>query len=243
MEFDGVSFAYDPSCPVLHGVTFRVEPGERVALVGPSGSGKTTIVSLIPRFYDVRAGHVRIDGHDVRDIRIESLRRHISMVLQDPILFSGTIRESILYGRPSATDAEVLDAARAANALEFITALPNGFDTEVGERGSALSGGQRQRITIARAFLKDPKILILDEATANLDPESEYLIQGAMKRLILGRTTFIIAHRLSTIINADRILVLCAGKVIESGTHHQLIANGGLYRDFHKKQFASAEIN
>ncbi len=243
VEFDSVSFAYDPDCPVLHGVTFRVEPGERVALVGPSGSGKTTVVSLIPRFYDVCTGHIRIDGHDVRDVKIESLRRHIGMVLQDPILFSGTIRENILYGRPAATDAEVLEAARAANALEFITASPHGFDTEVGERGSALSGGQRQRVTIARAFLKDPKILILDEATANLDPESECLIQSAMKRLIVGRTTFIIAHRLSTVVNADRILVLCAGKVIESGTHHQLLANGGLYRDFHKKQFASAEIN
>jgi ABC-type multidrug transport system fused ATPase/permease subunit len=243
VEFDNVSFAYVQSCPVLQGVAFHVKPGERVALVGPSGSGKTTIVSLIPRFYDVCAGCVRIDGHDVRDVKIEFLRRHIGMVLQDPILFSGTIRESILYGRPSATDAEVMEAAQAANAMEFVTSLPNGFDTEVGERGSALSGGQRQRITIARAFLKDPKILILDEATSNLDPESEHLIQSAMKRLIIGRTTFIIAHRLSTIINADRILVLCAGKVIESGTHHQLIANGGLYRDFHRKQFASAETN
>lgn len=243
VEFDSVSFAYSPDCPVLHEVTFRVEPGERVALVGPSGSGKTTVVSLIPRFYDVCAGHVRIDGHDVRDVKIESLRRHIGMVLQDPILFSGTIRENILYGRPSATDAEVLEAARAANALEFVTSMPNGFDTEVGERGSALSGGQRQRVTIARAFLKDPKILVLDEATANLDPESECLIQIAMKRLIVGRTTFIIAHRLSTVVNADRILVLCAGRVIESGTHHELLANGGLYRDFHKKQFASAETN
>jgi ABC-type multidrug transport system fused ATPase/permease subunit len=243
VEFDNVSFAYNPGCPVLQGVTFHVEPGERVALVGPSGSGKSTVVSLIPRFYDVCAGCVRIDGHDVRDVKIESLRRHIGMVLQDPILFSGTIRENILYGRPTATDAEVMEAAKAANALEFVPSLPHGFDTEVGERGSALSGGQRQRVTIARAFLKNPKILILDEATANLDPESEDLIQNAMKRLVVGRTTFIIAHRLSTIINADRILVLSAGKVIESGTHHQLLASGGLYRDFHRKQFASAEAN
>jgi len=243
VEFDAVSFAYNQDCPVLHGVTFHVEPGERVALVGPSGSGKTTVVSLIPRFYDVCAGCVRIDGHDVRSVRIESLRRHIGIVLQDPILFSGTIRESILYGKLWATDEEVIEAARAANALEFITSMPNGFESEVGERGGCLSGGQRQRITIARAFLKDPKILILDEATANLDPESEHLIQSAMKRLIVGRTTFIIAHRLSTIINADRILVLSAGRVIESGTHHELIANGGLYRDYHRKQFASAETN
>jgi ABC-type multidrug transport system fused ATPase/permease subunit len=238
-----VSFSYDRKCPVLHSVSFRVAPGEKVALVGPSGSGKTTIVSLIPRFYDVAAGHVLIDGHDVRDVTVPSLRRHIGMVLQDPILFSGSVRENILYGKPWATNDEVIEAARAANALEFITSMPNGFDSEVGERGGFLSGGQRQRITIARAFLKDPKILILDEATANLDPESEHLIQGAMKRLIVGRTTFIIAHRLSTVINADRILVLAAGKVVESGTHHQLLANGGLYRDYHRKQFASAETN
>jgi len=243
VEFDNVSFSYDQKCPVLHGVTFHVEPGERVALVGPSGSGKTTIVSLIPRFYDVAAGHVLIDGHNVRDVTIKSLRRHIAMVLQDSILFSGSIRENILYGKPWATDEEVTEAAGAANALEFITSMPNGFDSEVGERGGFLSGGQRQRITIARAFLKDPKILILDEATANLDPESEHLIQSAMKRLIIGRTTFIIAHRLSTVINADRILVLSAGKVVESGTHHQLLANGGLYREYHRKQFASAETN
>jgi len=243
VEFDNVSFSYDQKCPVLHGVTLHVEPGEKVALVGPSGSGKTTIVSLIPRFYDVAAGRVLIDGHDVRDVTIQSLRRHIAMVLQDPILFSGSVRENILYGKPWATDEEVIEAARAANTLEFITAMPNGFESEVGERGSFLSGGQRQRITIARAFLKDPKILILDEATANLDPESEHLIQGAMKRLIAGRTTFIIAHRLSTVVNADRILVLSAGRVVESGTPHQLLANGGIYREFHRKQFASAEAN
>jgi len=243
VEFDDVSFSYDQKCPVLHGVTFHVQPGERVALVGPSGSGKTTIVSLIPRFYDVAAGRVLIDGHDVRDVTIQSLRCHIGMVLQDPILFSGSVRENILYGKPWATDEEVIEAARAANALEFITAMPNGFESEVGERGSFLSGGQRQRITIARAFLKDPRILTLDEATANLDPESEHLIQGAMKRLIAGRTTFIIAHRLSTVVNADRILVLSAGRVVESGTHHELLANGGIYREFHRKQFASAETN
>jgi subfamily B ATP-binding cassette protein MsbA len=220
-----------------------VRPGEKVALVGPSGSGKTTLVSLIPRFYDVAAGCIRIDGRDVRDVKVKSLRSHIGMVLQEPILFSGTIRENILYGRPSASDEEVMEASRAANALEFITTLPKGFDTEVGERGSCLSGGQKQRVTIARAFLKNPKILILDEATASLDPESECLIQAAMKRLVTGRTTFIIAHRLSTVINADRILVLSAGRVVESGTHHELIANNGLYRDFHRKQFASAETN
>ena len=243
VEFDRVSFSYNDSCPVLHDVSFRVRPGERVALVGPSGSGKTTIISLIPRFYDVHAGQVRIDGRDVRDVTIKSLRRHIGMVLQDPILFSGSVRENILYGKPNATDEEVIEASRAANAYEFIMSMPHGFDSEVGERGCFLSGGQRQRLTIARAFLKDPKILILDEATANLDPESEHLIQNAMKRLVIGRTTFIIAHRLSTVINADRILVLSAGQVVESGTHHELLANGGLYREYHRKQFASAEIN
>jgi ABC-type multidrug transport system fused ATPase/permease subunit len=243
VEFDRVSFSYNGSCPVLHEVAFHVPPGERVALVGPSGSGKTTIISLIPRFYDVQAGHVRIDGHDVRDVTIKSLRRHIGMVLQDPILFSGSVRENILYGKPEATEEEIIAASRTANAYDFIMDLPHGFDSEVGERGGFLSGGQRQRITIARAFLKDPRILILDEATANLDPESEHLIQAAMKRLVVGRTTFLIAHRLSTIINADRILVLSAGQVVESGTHHELLANGGLYRDFHRKQFASAEAN
>ncbi len=241
VEFDAVSFSYNHSCPVLHDVTFRVAPGEKVALVGPSGSGKTTIVSLIPRFYDVSAGRVRIDGKDVRDLKVKSLRGHIAMVLQDPILFSGTIRENILYGNPTASDAEVIEASKAANAYEFIQSLPGGFESEVGERGTALSGGQRQRITIARAFLKDPKILILDEATAALDTESEQLIQSAMSRLIAGRTTFTIAHRLSTVVNADRIFVLANGRIVESGTHHELLARGGLYRELHEKQFASPE--
>jgi ABC-type multidrug transport system fused ATPase/permease subunit len=240
VEFDHVGFSYDQACPVLHDVTFFVRSGEKVALVGPSGSGKTTIVSLIPRFYDVNEGRVRIDERDVRSVTVKSLRRHIAMVLQDPILFSGSIRENILYGNPTATDAEVIEAAKAASAYEFVLSLPNGFETEVGERGALLSGGQRQRITIARAFLKNPRILILDEATASLDPESEHLIQDAMKRLVAGRTTFIIAHRLSTVVNADRIFVLTAGRIVQTGAHHDLLAQGGLYREYYEKQFAAS---
>jgi subfamily B ATP-binding cassette protein MsbA len=237
VTFDGVNFSYKRGCPILKNVTFSVGAGQKVALVGPSGSGKTTIVNLIPRFYDVSAGRVMIDGNDVRDIKIKSLRRFISMVLQDPVLFSGTIRENILYGNPSAGEQDVIKAARAANAYDFINALPNGFDTQVGERGALLSGGQKQRITIARAFLKDPAILILDEATSSLDSQSEYLIQDAMARLVKGRTTFVIAHRLSTIIRADQIFVLSAGSVIESGTHDELLDNARTYRDLYEGQF------
>ncbi len=237
VTFESVSFAYNLGCPILKDVTFCVRAGQRVALVGPSGSGKTTIVNLIPRFYDVSSGRVMIDGHDVRDIKIKSLRRHIAMVLQDPVLFSGTIRENILYGNPSAPESDVIRAAKAANAYDFINSLPEGFETQVGERGALLSGGQKQRITIARAFLKDPAILVLDEATSSLDSQSEYLIQDAMARLVKGRTTFIIAHRLSTIIHADQIFVLSSGSVIESGTHHELLDNAGAYRDLYDGQF------
>ncbi len=240
VTFDHVSFFYNKGCPVLNDVTFTVPAGQKVALVGPSGSGKTTIVSLIPRFYDCNAGEVRLDEHDVRDIKVKSLRRHIGMVLQDPVLFSGSIRENILYGNPRASSAEVVAAAKAANAYDFIMSLPNGFDTEVGERGSFLSGGQRQRITIARAFLKNPRILVLDEATSSLDSESERLIQDAMSRLIAGRTTFIIAHRGSTVRNADRIFVVCDGSIVESGTHSELLLKGGIYRDLYAGQFEAA---
>jgi subfamily B ATP-binding cassette protein MsbA len=240
VTFDSVSFSYNRGCPILKNVTFSVGAGQKVAMVGPSGSGKTTLVNLIPRFYDVGAGRVMIDGHDVRDIKIKSLRRFISMVLQDPVLFSGTIRENILYGNPSAGEQDVIRAARAANAYDFISSLPNGFDTQVGERGALLSGGQKQRITIARAFLKDPAILILDEATSSLDSQSEYLIQDAMARLVKGRTTFVIAHRLSTIIHADQIFVLDAGSVIESGTHEELLDNAGTYKGLYEGQFRAA---
>ena len=237
VDFENVSFAYNYGCPVLKDVTFSVRVGQKVALVGQSGSGKTTIVNLIPRFYDVSAGRVIIDGRDVRDVKIKSLRHHIAMVLQDPVLFSGTIRENILYGNPSASEKDIIKAAQAANAYDFIESLPEGFETQVGERGTLLSGGQKQRITIARAFLKDPEILILDEATSSLDSKSEYLIQEAMSRLVKGRTTFIIAHRLSTIIHADLIFVLSSGSIIESGTHEELLNKKGVYKDLYDGQF------
>jgi len=242
VSFSDVSFSYSQKCPVLHNITFTAIAGQKIALVGQSGSGKSTIASLIPRFYDPSAGEIKIDEYDIRDIKVKSLRRHIGMVLQDPILFSGTIRENILYGNPSAGDAEVIEASKAANAYDFVADLPNGFDTEVGERGTFLSGGQRQRITIARAFLKNPKILVLDEATSSLDSESERIVQDAMNRLIIGRTTFIIAHRLSTVAQADTILVVHAGSIVECGTHRELLLKGGVYRDFYEKQSESISI-
>ncbi|MBE0537117.1 MAG: ABC transporter ATP-binding protein [Phycisphaerae bacterium] len=241
VEFDHVSFAYGDGGPVLQDISFVAEPGQKIALVGASGSGKTTLISLIPRFYDASAGTVLIDGKDVRKLRVGSLRQHVSMVLQDPILFSGTIRENILYGDPSADNHAVVAAAEAANALDFIASLPNGFDTEVGERGAFLSGGQRQRITIARAFLKNPRILIFDEATSSLDSQSERLIQNAMGRLVAGRTTFIIAHRLSTVLSADLILVLSGGRVVETGVHGELMGRDGAYRNFYLRQLESME--
>jgi len=237
VEFDRVEFSYDKGVSVLRDITFTVEPGQRIALVGPSGSGKTTLVGLISRFFDVGAGAIRIDGCDVRSIQVKSLRNHIGMVLQDPILFSGSIRENILYGRPGASDADLVEACKAANSWEFISELEAGLETDVGERGAFLSGGQRQRLTIARAFLKNPRILIMDEATASLDSESEKLIQDALERLLVGRTTFVIAHRLSTIVGADRIIVLDEGMIRESGIHTELLQSGGLYLALYKRQF------
>jgi subfamily B ATP-binding cassette protein MsbA len=238
--FEGVSFRYhdDPAHPwTLEGVDLEVAPGEVVALVGPSGGGKTTLVSLLPRFWDVTRGHVRLDGHDIRTLRLADLRGAIGVVPQEPALFSGTIRENIAYARPGATEAEIVEAAKAAHAHEFVERLPQGYETLVGERGVKLSGGQRQRVAIARAILKDPAVLILDEATSNLDTESERLIEDALGRLLVGRTTLIIAHRLSTVRRADRLVALDRGRIVEEGSHAELLARGGLYARLYQRQF------
>jgi subfamily B ATP-binding cassette protein MsbA len=238
--FEGVSFRYqdDASLPLtLEHVTLRVAPGEVVALVGPSGGGKTTLVSLLPRFWNLEQGRITLDGLDIQSIRLADLRSAIGIVPQDPALFSGTIRENIAYARPKATEAEVRAAARAAHAAEFIDRLPLGYETRVGERGVKLSGGQRQRVAIARAILKNPAVLILDEATSNLDTESERLIEDALSQLLVGRTTLIIAHRLSTVQRADRLVVVDRGRIVEEGTHGELLARRGLYARLYQRQF------
>ncbi len=235
--FENVTFAYDERVDVLEDVSIEIEPGEVLALVGPSGAGKSTFVSMIPRFYDPVAGRILIDGHDLRDVTQRSLREQIGIVPQDTMLFGGTIRENILYGRLDASGEEVIAAAKAANAHDFIMALPDGYDTIVGERGVKLSGGQRQRVAIARAILKDPRILLLDEATSSLDSESEGLVQEALERLMQGRTTIIIAHRLSTVQIADRIAVLDRGHLVELGTHSALLEQDGLYAKLYRMQF------
>src|SRR4030095_9457665 len=221
--FERVSFAYPERECVLRDITFKVEPGELLGIVGPTGAGKTTLVSLIPRFYDPVAGRVLVDGRDVRDVRVKSLRRQISSVLQESILFWGTIQENIQYGRLEATQEEVIEAAKLANAHEFISQLPEGYATHVGERGLTLSGGEKQRLSIARAFLRNAPILILDEPSSALDALTESQLLEAIERLMKGRTTFIIAHRLSTLRSADRILVLDHGEIVEQGVHSELI--------------------
>ena len=237
LRFEQVDFNYDGETQVLHGVTFEAERGQVVALVGPSGAGKTTIANLIPRFFDIQGGRITIDGYDIRQVQLKSWREQIGIVLQEPILFSATIRENIAYGQLGASQAEIEAVAQAANAREFIERLPQGYDTLVGERGVKLSGGQRQRIAIARALLRNPRLLILDEATSSLDNESEHLVQQALEHLMQGRTTIVIAHRLSTIQNADKIIVIEKGRVIEDGQHGELLAIEGAYHRLYTRNF------
>lgn len=230
ISFDHVSFEYpDDHVPVLEDINITVRPGERIALVGPSGGGKTTMCNLLPRFYDTTSGSITIDGQDIKNVTLQSLRSNIGVVQQDVYLFSGSVYENISYGRPGATREEVMEAAKLAGAHEFITELQDGYDTYVGERGVKLSGGQKQRISIAHVFLKNPAILILDEATSALDNESEYLVSQSLEKLAVGRTTLTIAHRLTTIQGADRILVLAGNKIVEEGNHEQLLEKKGMY--------------
>jgi ATP-binding cassette subfamily B protein len=236
VEFRNVRFSYEPGKYALNGVSFSIKPGEMIGLVGASGAGKSTLVQLIMRFYDVDEGEILIDGHDIRDLALTHYRHQIGVVLQEPYLFYGTIWENIAYAQPDASPEEVIEAAKAANAHEFILNLPDGYDTVVGERGQTLSGGERQRISVARAILRNPAILILDEATASVDTETEVLIQKAIQRLVKGRTTFAIAHRLSTLRQANRLIVLERGKLAEMGTHQELLRSEGIYHRLCKLQ-------
>lgn len=239
IAYEGVSFCYETGREILHGINLNIRAGETVAFVGPSGAGKTTLCSLLPRFYEVSAGRITIDGIDIRDIKLSSLRKHIGIVQQDVFLFSGTIRENIAYGNLDATDEQIWEAARRASLEEIIRSLPDGMETVIGERGVKLSGGQKQRLSIARMFLKNPPILILDEATSALDTETEALIQQSLAELSVGRTTLVIAHRLTTIKNADRIIVVDKDGIAEEGKHQELIAAGGIYSRLNEAQFSS----
>ena len=241
VEFKDVSFAYDKGEPVLKDVSFKAEPGEVIAIVGPSGAGKSTIANLLPRFYDTTSGSISIDGNNIAEVKVDSLREQVGIVPQETVLFNGSLYDNILYGRLEATREEVEAAAKAANAHNFIMEFPNGYETMLGDRGLNLSGGQRQRIAIARAILKNPRVLVLDEATSALDTESERIVQEALDRLMVGRTSFVIAHRLSTIKNADKILVLQRGRIVEVGTHDELMANNKLYSHLYNIQYREKE--
>ncbi|MBD3185080.1 ATP-binding cassette domain-containing protein [Candidatus Poribacteria bacterium] len=241
VEFRDVNFSYSDDVEVLKNVNLKAEPGQMIAFVGPSGAGKTTAVNLVSRFYDPTKGDIFIDGYNIKDVKVKSIRKQMGIVLQEPFLFNDTLKSSIAYGKVDATDEEIIEAAKAANAHDFIQALPNGYETIVGERGVKLSGGQRQRISLARAILANPRILILDEATSSVDTETEVLIQNAIQRLVKNRTTFVIAHRLSTIHHADLIVVLDQGKVVEMGKHDELMEMDGLYRRLHDAQFKAPD--
>jgi len=237
VSFQNVTFEYKPNEPALNSISLEVKPGQMVAIVGPSGAGKSTIANLIPRFYDLKSGNIFIDDIDITDVTLDSLRQQIGIVPQETVLFNGSIYDNILYGDLNATKEQVIAATKAANAHEFIMTMPNGYDSQIGERGASLSGGQRQRIAIARAILKNPRILILDEATSALDTESEKIVQAALDQLMIGRTSFVIAHRLSTVLSADRIIVMEKGNIVEQGTHKELLQLNGLYSSLYNIQF------